>query len=659
MDHDASGQLAATRRISSRADWPAAAAWMLACAPVLYLGLRGGGYDAVVRGEVGIAIWWLLLVGALAGILPAVRPGRAALALVGAFALFTVWTGLGITWSASAERGVLELARVVTYLGILVLAVAALDARTARSALHGAAVACAAIGLLAVLSRIRPEWLPASDLIALLEPGAGDRLSYPLNSSDGVGSFAAIGIPVLLAAAITARTIVGRAISVSAVPVLLLMLYLSNSRGGLLAAVVGLLVWIALAPDRLPRLATLGFAGAGGAVLLAAAADRLEFRQGLSTALAHEQADEMLVYLVVVCAAVALLQSGVALALRHGNRPAWSRPSRRAGFAVLAAVVAMSGAGGLLAGAPDLASEKWREFQSAERPSVSGTDLFSRLDDLSGNNRFQYWESAVHGWETDRLKGIGSGGFELWWARDGAINEFIRDAHSLYVETLVELGLVGVVLLVTCLLLMLGLSGAGALRRGPLAGRAVAAGATAGLAAFAAGATVNWSWEISVMPMLALLLVAMALAAARGEPATCTASPAQRWRRPRLVIAVLSAIAIGLVVVPLASTNTLRESQAGARAGDLAGALRQAAQAQRLQPYASTPRLQRALILERAGALGGAGSAIGEAVDRSPEDWRLWLVRSRIEAKRGDAGASVAAYRQARSLNPRSRLFAR
>jgi len=43
-------------------------AWVLTFAPVLYLGLRGGGYDAVVRGEVGIAVWWLLAVGALAGL---------------------------------------------------------------------------------------------------------------------------------------------------------------------------------------------------------------------------------------------------------------------------------------------------------------------------------------------------------------------------------------------------------------------------------------------------------------------------------------------------------------------------------------------------------------------------------------------------------------
>ena len=495
MEHSSRTLAASRSRIAVRADLPATGAWLLAFAPVLYLGLRGGGYDAVVRGEVGIAVWWLLAVGALAGVLPVVRPGRATLALLGVFALFTVWTGLGIAWSDSAERSVLELARVATYLGMLALAACALDARTARSALHGSAVACAAVGLLAVMSRIRPDWFPADELVAYLHLGvqAGQRLNYPLNYSDGLGSFAAIGIPVLLAAAATARTLAGKVTSTAAVPVLLLALYLSGSRGGLLGAVVGLLVWIALAPDRLPRLATLAFAGAGGAVLMAAAADRSGFRDGLLTAAAREQADEMLVYVVVVVVAVALLHSGLSLALRHGERPAWSRPSRRAGLAALAAVVLLGAGAALTAGAPGALSAKWREFQSAQPSATAQSDVFGRLGDISGSIRYQYWQSALRGWETDRLRGIGPGAFELWWARDGQFPEFVRDAHSLYVETLAELGVVGLALLAVALALMLGLGAAGALRKGPVARRAVAAGATAGVAAFVAGASVNWS----------------------------------------------------------------------------------------------------------------------------------------------------------------------
>lgn len=661
MEHVARPLPRAATRVFERVDPSAAGAWLLTFAPVLYLGLRGGGYDAVVRGEVGIAVWWLLAAGALAGLLPAVRPGRATLALLGTFALFTVWTGLGIAWSASAERSVAELARVVSYLGILGLAAWGLDARTARSALHGAAVACAGVGLMAVLSRIHPSWFPDNGLVAFFGEASGQRLSYPLNYSDGLGSFMAIGIPVLLAAAATARTIAGKSMSVALVPVLLLALYLSGSRGGVLAIAAGLLVWLVLAPDRLPRLATLGFAGAGGAILMAAAADRSGFRDGLQTAVAGEQADEMLVYLVVVCAGVALLHSGMSLALRHGTRPAWSRPSRRVALAVLAAAALVGAGAAVAADVPGTLSDKVSEFRSVENPATAGSDVFGRLQDLSGSNRHQYWQSALRGWETDRLLGIGSGGFELWWAQDGTIPEFIRDAHSLYVETLAELGIVGLALLALALALMLGVGASGALRRGSEAGRTVAAGATAGVAAFAAGALVNWNWEISVLPILALLLAGVALAAGRDEKRRdeTPSSPAPRPWLPRVAVTALALVAIVLIAVPMASTRALRDSQAQTRSGDLVSASARAADARRLQPYASTPRLQQALVQERAGQIGAAAQSIAEATQRSAQDWRLWLVRSRIEAKRGQSEASVAAYRRARSLNPRSAIFAR
>ncbi len=49
---------------------------------------------------------------------------------------------------------------------------------------------------------------------------------------------------------------------------------------------------------------------------------------------------------------------------------------------------------------------------------------------------------------TDPLKGIGPGTFEFWWARHGTTPGFIRDAHTLYFETLAETGIVGFALLI-------------------------------------------------------------------------------------------------------------------------------------------------------------------------------------------------------------------
>ena len=47
------------------------AGWLLPFALVLYLGLKGGGYDQVVYGQVGIIVWWIVVLGAAVAVLPA------------------------------------------------------------------------------------------------------------------------------------------------------------------------------------------------------------------------------------------------------------------------------------------------------------------------------------------------------------------------------------------------------------------------------------------------------------------------------------------------------------------------------------------------------------------------------------------------------------
>jgi tetratricopeptide (TPR) repeat protein len=128
---------------------------------------------------------------------------------------------------------------------------------------------------------------------------------------------------------------------------------------------------------------------------------------------------------------------------------------------------------------------------------------------------------------------------------------------------------------------------------------------------------------------------------------------------PRLGFAGAAVLAIVTIAVPLATTSLVRQSEADARDGDLAAALEASRSAQNVQPYAAAPRLQEALVLEALGELEIASAAAREATNKGETDWRSWLILSRIEAERGRPGAAVLAYREARSLNPRSLLFDR
>jgi cytochrome c-type biogenesis protein CcmH/NrfG len=106
--------------------------------------------------------------------------------------------------------------------------------------------------------------------------------------------------------------------------------------------------------------------------------------------------------------------------------------------------------------------------------------------------------------------------------------------------------------------------------------------------------------------------------------------------------------------MPLPAATSIHSSQAAARFGNLSRAL---TDARGVEGFASLPRLQEAVVLEAEGSLGAAAAAARAAARREPEQWRAWVIRSRIAAEQGQAQESPSAYRRARTLNPNSPLF--
>lgn len=636
-------------------DFPAVATWLLAAVLPIYLALKGGGYDTIVRNEIGIAVWWILLVGALFGFLPAARVGRAAWVAISAILGLTAWTALSISWSESAERSADELSQIVAYAGIFALAVAVQGRASARHVINGLATGIGVVAALAVLSRLHPAWFPDDESAALLPP-ARTRLDYPLNYWNALAALMALGIPVLLCAASSARTLAGQAVAAAAFPLLPLVGFLAVSRGGAVAAAAAVTVFMVLVPGRLPKLATLTAGAAGGALLIAGAAQRSAITEAEVAADASGQGTEMLVMALVVCAGVGLIQVGIGLAVRHVHRPSWTRVGRRPMATALAVVVALAGATALTAGVPGELSERWREFkQPSLTISAERRESAERFQASSGQGRYQYWQSALDANATRPLSGIGAGTWEYWWARHGTLPGFVRDAHSLYMETLAELGIIGLLLLGGFFLWILATGTVRSLRSGGDE-RVPIAAATAGCSAFAVSAAVDWVWELAALAA-AFLLLAAVVAAARGDKATRSEARA-RILAARAAVGAVSVAAIVAMAIPLAGVTAVRDSEAHLAERQGAAAIDDALAAQEAQPYAATPELQQALVLEQAGDLDGAARAAREATAAESTNWRTWLVLSRVEAQRGNARDAVDAYRRARSLNPRSPLFA-
>src|SRR3954447_1620017 len=137
-------------RDAIRGAGPFVAGWVLPFALVLYLALRAGGYDQVVSGEVAVVVWWLVVLGALIGLLPRARFGPAAWTAVGLLGAFAVWTAIGISWSSTAEQSVNQLAMVLVYLGVFVLGLSSQGPGGLRRTAGAIASAIAIVGALAL-----------------------------------------------------------------------------------------------------------------------------------------------------------------------------------------------------------------------------------------------------------------------------------------------------------------------------------------------------------------------------------------------------------------------------------------------------------------------------------------------------------------------------
>ena len=154
---------------------------------------------------------------------------------------------------------------------------------------------------------------------------------------------------------------------------------------------------------------------------------------------------------------------------------------------------------------------------------------------LLGENRPHYWRVAWEQYETSPLLGTGAGTFSNYWLHLRPVSSFARDAHSLYVEALAELGPVGFVLVFATLALPLL-----AARR---ARDPIAAAALAGYVAFLVHAGVDWDWEVPAVTLAGLACGASVLVATRPEEAPPLSG---RARTILVVVAVALAVVAGV-----------------------------------------------------------------------------------------------------------------
>jgi len=621
---------------------------------ILGLALAGGGFVLSERHIAGLAVW-LLLVGMLAlGAAGRATLGRTfywAAGLIAGLAFFSAFSSL---WSGSVELSVTEADRVLVYLGIFLASflIAQTDQRRQRFA-EGIGISLIAIAVVALSTRLLPE------LVTLgLGPGGNARLGYPLGYWNANGLAFGIGAAFCLWMSRRSPNAPLRWLAAAALPTLLLALYFTYSRGGLLALLVACGCLIALSHDRLWLLATLAIGALATIPAVLAVQARGSLASNAPSQLTVDQGTVVFFYLL----AATVLTLGLFALLRRlerrndqvtGRALALSRnPAVLRWVAVALAVV---GIGGAVA----VAGRAWDQFSSPDVQRFP-SDPSDHFESLSGGGRDEFFRVALDAFEGDPLGGQGAGAYRFAWTEQREIPVQVLDAHSLYLEAFAELGLVGG-LIVLALIGTLLWTGFAAWRAASGARKELNAVLLAACLAFAVGASFDWFWEIAAVGAIFFAAAGALVAARCGQLARARAAQNGKGERRRfgLTVAGLATawIAVLALVGPLLVDREIDTSNAAAADGDFPAAIEHAENARSIEPWAATPYRQLGLLAEAQGDYATAAARLGQAIDREESNWLLYYLRARVEHRGGDDAAARADIEEAQRLNPEEKCL--
>ena len=603
-----------------------AAPFVFAGVCVLGLGAAHGGYFPSAWGWTVVAavgvLAWSLTIRAVA------RPTATEAVFLGALLAAACWYALSAVWGTSSAA-LDETGRALVYVAGAGAAFSVVRRASAAALLGGVLAGSSAIAVYALGTRLFPDRMGTFDSVAVY------RLSTPIGYWNALGLLCAIALLLSLALVASTASPLRAALASAPVPILLATLYFTFSRGSWISLGIGLVVALALDPRRLRLTAAavaIGLPAAIG-VFVASRFPALTHLNSTVARAAHDGHRLALVLLVLVLVAAGL---GAELAILRRRVSLPANASRIYAIVLAALAVAAITAGLVQLGGPSAAARRaWHSF--AAPPPKTQVNLQSRLFSFSGTYRADLWTAAWHDAQAHPLLGSGAGSYEAYWLAHRTTPLKVKDAHSLYLETLAELGVVGLALLV--LALAAPLVAVARARRRP--GVAIAAGA---YVAYLAGAAVDWDWEITSVTLAALLVGVAILAAARPDE--------EREASPKLRYGALGvALAVGAAgFVFLVGNMFLSRASTAASAGHWTTAARDAQRASSWLPWSTAPWQQLGEAQLAQGDTAAAQASFRTAIRKDSGDWTLWLDLARASTGK----QQTAAFARASGLDPLS-----
>ena len=567
---------------------------------------HGGGSGNDTMLSVGLAVAVVVAVASVAvclGWIPVIRPTRAGWLVLGGAALLTVWIGCSLVWSITPDVSWSWLNRSLVYFGFLLLGVLLGGLDRGRRAVVAVLtiVVAAAVGW-ALLGVAIPSLAPTGDRIA--------RLSAPVGYWNALALLADMGLVLGLAVA-SVRGAIGRVAGLLLVYGSVVVLLLTQSRGGVIVGVAMLVVWLWRSRRRLVEGLELLLALVPGIVVAGWAFTR--------DALVNDDVgrqprvdDGKLFALVFGLGAAIVLVAALRAPLERlvDRDPARARHALGGAFALIAIV----GLVGFVAAVGNPVS--WLGDQVSTGECANSPD---RLDSLCDNNRIAWWGDALAIARANPLAGTGAGTYVVARLRFRDEASRAPEPHSLPLQILADLGLVGLAL---GGMVVVGAVGVG--RRALVRAEPDDVDATTLLVVVALGyglhALIDYDADfLAVTAPFALVLGALVAAAA---------APARSVRLGVSTIVGVVAISlatIGSLALPELAVRAVDRGYAALDEGDLVTAARKARDARSLNPLWPRPIVLQSDIAAEADDQVAAAARLREAAELQPENPDGWV----------------------------------
>jgi UDP-N-acetylmuramyl pentapeptide phosphotransferase/UDP-N-acetylglucosamine-1-phosphate transferase len=606
-----------------------------------------GFYDTSLWVPIGLGLIVVVAMGAIRRPPDLTRRGWAVLGAVVGFGLVSV---LSSGWAESASQATVDGNRWLVLAAVLGLAL--ILVRSTRRELTALGALGAGILLIAGIVIVRMLGAGGPDVFL------GGRLNQPLGYINAEATVFIMGL-WLSFAVIERRQAVVAGVGVTCATWAAGLTLLSQSRGAALAVLVSLLVVVGALPGRRRRVYALLVIGVS---LLAARGALLDvYATQAATGVAPAKG-------IVHHAALVLILSGVIAgivwgAVVHAHDRVLSDNARRivdrAGRAILVvgAVVALIGAAATSGRISDRLNAQWDAFTLSE-PSASvvpAADSSSRLASGAGN-RYDYWRVAWHAFQDHPAKGLGAGNFGQAWFANRAVAEDVRQPHSLELQLLSELGLLGAALLAVFL------AGLGVaivrIRRVATPGTAsggVAVAAVGVIIAWLVHTSVDWQHLLPGVTAAPLLAMGVLLRSRKelGDGLQSSRVRSSRLRQIALAVGIGAIVAVtGALLTRQGLADHYRARAFEALASNPTRAIVEADRSLRLDGDAVRSYYAKAAALARLDRAVDADAALQEAIRREPRNSVTWALRGDLATRRGQTDDARLFYGRALTLNP-------